>query len=41
VFGSNTSTLEQAKAATRAAELRRSELIGQIDLHVVGGPTLH
>jgi len=41
VFGSNTSTLEQAKAATRAAELRRSELIGQIDLRVVGGPTLH
>jgi hypothetical protein len=37
VFGSNTSTLEQAKAATRAAELRRSELIGQIDLRVVGG----
>jgi len=41
VFGSNTSTLEQAKAATRAAELSRSELIGQIDLRVVGGPTLH
>jgi hypothetical protein len=37
VFGSNTSTLEQAKAATKAAELRRSELIGQIDLRVVGG----
>ena len=41
VFGSNTSTLEQAKAATRAAELRRSELIGQIDLRVVGSPTVH
>jgi hypothetical protein len=41
VFGSNTSTLEQAKAATKAAELRRSELIGQIDLRVVGSPTLH
>jgi hypothetical protein len=41
VFGSNTSTLEQAKAATQAAELRRSELIGQIDLRVVGSPTLH
>jgi hypothetical protein len=36
VFGSNTSTLEQAMAATKAAELRRSELIGQIDLRVVG-----
>jgi hypothetical protein len=41
VFGSNTSTLEQAKAATKAAELRRSGLIGQIDLRVVGSPTLH
>ena len=41
VFGSNTSTLEQAKAATKAAELRRSELIGQIDLRVVESPTLH
>jgi hypothetical protein len=37
VFGSNSSTLEQAKAATKAAELRRSELIGHIDLRVVGG----
>src|ERR1700726_4399887 len=37
VFGSNTSTLEQAVAATKAAELRRSELIGQIDLRLVGG----
>jgi hypothetical protein len=37
VFGSNTSTLEQARAATKAAELRRSELIGQIDLRLVGG----
>src|SRR5258708_18936534 len=37
VFGSNTSTLVQALAATTAAELRRSELIGQIDLRVVGG----
>jgi hypothetical protein len=41
VFGSNASTLEQAKSATKAAELRRSELIGRIDLRVVGSPTLH
>jgi hypothetical protein len=41
VFGSNASTLEQAKAATRAAELRRSELIGRIDLRVVESPTIH
>jgi hypothetical protein len=41
VFGSNASTLEQAKSATKAAELRRSELIGQIDLRVVGSPTVH
>ena len=37
VFGSNASTLEQAMAATAAAELRRSQMIGQIDLRVVGG----
>jgi hypothetical protein len=37
VYGSNTSTLEEAKAKTKAAELRRSQLIGQIDLRVVGG----
>ena len=37
VYGSNTSTLEQAMAATKAAELRRSELIGQIELRLVGG----
>jgi hypothetical protein len=37
VFGSNSSTLEQALAATKAAELRRSELIGKIDLRLVGG----
>jgi hypothetical protein len=41
VFGSNASTLEQAKAATRAAELRRTGLIGQIDLRVVESPTIH
>ena len=38
VFGSNTSTLDQAMAATKAAELRRSELIGRIDLRLVGKP---
>jgi hypothetical protein len=37
VFGSNSSTLEQAMAATKAAELRRSALIGKIDLRLVGG----
>jgi hypothetical protein len=37
VYGSNTSTLEQAVVATKAAELRRSELIGQIELRLVGG----
>ena len=37
VLGSNNSTLEQAMAATKAAEARRSALIGQIDLRVVGG----
>ncbi|HEY6255785.1 MAG TPA: hypothetical protein VIY51_08330, partial [Xanthobacteraceae bacterium] len=41
VFGSNTSTLDQAVAATKAAELRRSELIGKIDLRLVGSPTIH
>ena len=41
VFGSNASTLEQAKAATRDAELRRSGLIGRIDLRVVESPTIH
>ena len=38
VFGSNASSLDQAMAATRAAELRRSELIGKIDLRLVGKP---
>jgi hypothetical protein len=37
VYGSNSSTLAEAQAATKAAELRRSQLIGQIDLRVVGG----
>jgi hypothetical protein len=41
MFGSNNSTLDQALAASRAAELRRSQLIGQIDLRLVASPTLH
>jgi hypothetical protein len=36
-LGSNTSTAEQATAALKAAELRRAELIGSIDLQLVGG----
>ncbi len=36
VLGSNTSTSDAATAALRAAELRRAELIGAIDLRVVG-----
>jgi hypothetical protein len=35
-LGSNVSTLEQTMAAMRAAEARRSDLIGGIDLRVVG-----
>jgi hypothetical protein len=35
-FGSNVSTLRQTEAAISAAELRRSGLIGRIDLRVVG-----
>jgi hypothetical protein len=35
-FGSNVSTLRQTEAAISAAELRRSDLIGRIDLRVVG-----
>ena len=41
VFGSNTSTRDQAAAATKAAEARRAELIGHINLRLVVGPTLH
>ena len=38
-LGSNTSTLQQTTAAIHAAEAHRSELIGRIDLRVVGdGP---
>jgi prefoldin subunit 5 len=35
-LGSNVSTLRQTDAAIRAAEARRSKLIGQIDLRLVG-----
>jgi hypothetical protein len=35
-FGSNVSTLRQTEAAIGAAELRRSDLIGRIDLRMVG-----
>jgi hypothetical protein len=35
--GSNRSTSQQAAAALAAAEAERAELIGQIDLRVVGG----
>jgi hypothetical protein len=35
-FGSNVSTLQQTDAAISAAESLRSELIGRIDLRVVG-----
>ena len=35
-LGSNVSTLRQTEAAVSAAELRRSDLIGTIDLRVVG-----
>jgi dihydrodipicolinate synthase/N-acetylneuraminate lyase len=41
MFGSNKSTLDQAAGASKAAELRRSELIGQIDLRLVPSPTIH
>jgi hypothetical protein len=35
-LGSNVSTLRQTSAAISAAEARRSDLIGRIDLRVVG-----
>ena len=36
-LGSNVSTLQQTTDAISAAERLRSEMIGQIDLKVVGG----
>jgi hypothetical protein len=38
-LGSNVSTLRQTTAAISAAEALRSDLIGRIDLHVVGDST--
>jgi hypothetical protein len=39
-LGSNVSTLRQTTAAISAAELLRSDLIGRIDLRVVGDRTM-
>jgi hypothetical protein len=36
LLGSNRTTSDQAAAALEAAELRRAELIGTIDLRIVG-----
>ena len=38
-LGSNISTLQQTMAAMNAAEARRSDLIGRMDLRVVGNGT--
>jgi hypothetical protein len=37
VLGSNTTTADAARADLKAAEVRRAELIGMIELQVVGG----
>lgn len=40
-LGSNVSTLQQTAEAIGKAEALRAELIGRIELRVVGGSTLH
>lgn len=40
-LGSNVSTLQQTNEAIGKAEALRRELIGRIELRVVGGSTLH
>ena len=40
-LGSNVSTLQQTSEAIGKAEALRSELIGRIELRLVGGSTLH
>jgi hypothetical protein len=40
LLGSNASTLQQTMAAASAAEALRSDLIGRIDLRVVGDSRL-
>jgi hypothetical protein len=37
LFGSNSSTSERSTAALKAAEAQRADLIGRIELRVVGG----